>query len=97
MKLSKLYGSLKFKQYDSLKNTLILIKTVEKMQLICLKESFLKLMINSVYRNAMKNLRKIINVRLVNNAKDYKIMWPNQILFHNKKLIKTLLLFMRLN
>ena len=29
-------------------------------------------MINSVYRNAMKNLRKIINVRLVNNAKDYK-------------------------
>ena len=29
-------------------------------------------MINSVYRNAMKNLRKIISVRLVNNAKDYK-------------------------
>ena len=72
MKLSKLYRSLKFKQYDSLKNALIVIKTVEKMQLICLKESFLKLMINSVYRNAMKNLRKIINVRLVNNAKDYK-------------------------
>ena len=29
-------------------------------------------MINSVYRNAMKHLRKIINVWLVNNAKDYK-------------------------
>ena len=29
-------------------------------------------MINSVYRKATKNLRKIINVRLVNNAKDYK-------------------------
>ena len=29
-------------------------------------------MINSVYRNAMKNLREIISVRLVNNAKDYK-------------------------
>ena len=42
------------------------------MQLIGFKESFLKLMINSVYRKAMKNLRKIINVRLVNNAKDYK-------------------------
>ena len=72
MKLSKLYRSLKFKQYVSLKSTLILIKTVEKMQLIGLKESFLQLMINSDYRNAMKNLRKIINVRLVNNAKDYK-------------------------
>ena len=72
MKLSKLYRSLKFKQHDSLKSKLILIKTVEKMQLIGLKESFLKLMINSVYRNAMKILRKIINVRLVNNAKDYK-------------------------
>ena len=28
-------------------------------------------MINSVYRKAMKNLRKRINVRLVNNAKDF--------------------------
>ena len=29
-------------------------------------------MINSVYDKAMGNLRKRINVRLVNNAKDYK-------------------------
>ena len=29
-------------------------------------------MINSVYRKTMENLRKIINVRLVSNAKDYK-------------------------
>ena len=29
-------------------------------------------MINSVYGKAMKNLRKRINVRLVNNAKDCK-------------------------
>ena len=28
-------------------------------------------MINSVYGKAMENLRKIINVRLVNNAKHY--------------------------
>ena len=27
---------------------------------------------NSVYAKTMENLRKIINVRLVNNAKDYK-------------------------
>ena len=32
---------------------------------------FLKLMINSIYVETMKNLRKRINVRLVNNAEDY--------------------------
>ena len=30
-------------------------------------------MINSVYDKKLENLRKAINVRLVNNAKDYKI------------------------
>ena len=30
-----------------------------------------KLMINSVYGKTMENLWKIINVRLVNNAKDF--------------------------
>ena len=28
-------------------------------------------MINSVYRKTMENLRKMINVRLVNNEKDF--------------------------
>ena len=32
---------------------------------------FFELMINSVYEKAMENLQKIINVRLVNNAKDF--------------------------
>ena len=36
-----------------------------------MKKKF-KLMINCVYGKAMENLRKRINVRLVNNAKDYK-------------------------
>ena len=30
-----------------------------------------ELMINCVYGKAMENIRKIINVRLVNNEKDY--------------------------
>ena len=45
----------------------------------------------------MENLRKRINVRLVNNSKDYKKELADQVLFHRKYLIKILLLFMKLN
>ena len=44
-------------------------------------------MINSVYGETMENLRKIINVRLINNAKDYKKYVSKQILFHKKYLL----------
>ena len=36
-----------------------------------LKKIFFKLMINSVYGKTIENLRKRINVRLVNNEKDF--------------------------
>ena len=35
------------------------------------EKDLFKLMTNSVYGKAVKNLRKRINVRLVNNAKDF--------------------------
>ena len=35
------------------------------------EKDFLKLMINSVYGKTMENLRKRINVRLINNAEDF--------------------------
>ena len=41
------------------------------MLLMISKKDFFKLMINSVYGKTMENLRKRINVRLVNNAKDF--------------------------
>ena len=41
------------------------------MLLIVLKKTFFKVMINSVYGKTMENVRKRINVRLVNNEKDY--------------------------
>ena len=36
-----------------------------------LKKIFLKLMINSLYGKTMENLRKRINVRLINKAEDF--------------------------
>ena len=37
------------------------------------EKDFFKLMINSLYGKTIENLRKRINVRLVNNEKDFKI------------------------
>ena len=62
----------RFKQSDWLKSTLILIAIKERMLLIVLKRIFFKLINNSVYSKTMENLRKIVKVRLVNNAEDYK-------------------------
>ena len=54
-------------------------------------------MINSVYSKAMKNLKKRIDIRLVNNEKDYLKQRANQPLFAKRFSMKNLLLFMKLN
>ena len=41
------------------------------MQVVVLKKIFVKLIINSVFGKTMENLRKIICVELINNAKDH--------------------------
>ena len=41
------------------------------MLLIVLKKNFFKWMINSAFGKTMENLQKRINVRLVNNEKDF--------------------------
>ena len=53
-------------------------------------KDFFKKMINSVYGKTMKNLRKRINVRLVNNAGDF-------LKYTMKFLVRIMLLFMKLN
>ena len=69
MKLVSIHRVLKFKQSEWLKNTLTLIQTKEKMLPIVMKKIFLN---NSTFGKKMENLRKIINIGLVNNAGDYK-------------------------
>ena len=50
---------------------MILILKKEKNEDNDFQKDFFKLMINSVYGKTMENLRKRINVRLINNAKDF--------------------------
>ena len=72
------------------------------MLLVNLKQSFFKLMINSVYGKAMENFRKRISFRLVNNEKDilnytskpthinHKIFDKNYAAIHEIKVVLTL-------
>ena len=99
MKVVKVHRVLKFKQSDWLKefvnfNTEKRIHAANKFE-----ESFFKLMVNSVYGKTMENLRKRVNVKLVNNRKDYaryvsrptfvsqKILCGNLVAIHKIKLV----------
>ena len=71
MKLTKAHRVLKFNQSDWMKKY-IDFNTEERMNAANdFERDFFKLMINSVYEKMIANLRKRINVRLVNNAKDF--------------------------
>ena len=75
MKLVKIHRVLKFKQSDWMKkyidfNTEKRKNAANDFEKYCAND-FEKLMINSVYGKTIENLRKIINVRLVSNEKDF--------------------------
>ena len=53
------------------KDILVLTLRNKKNAAYDFEKDLLKLMINSVYDKTIKNLRKRINVRLINNAKDF--------------------------
>ena len=71
IKLTKIHRALQFKQSDWMKKY-IDFNTEKRMSATNdFEKDFFKLMINSVYGKTMENLRKRINVRFVNNEKDF--------------------------
>ena len=71
MKLTKIHRALQFKQSNWMKKY---IDSNTKKRMCAtndFEKYFFKLMINSVYGKTMENLRKRINVRFVNNKKDF--------------------------
>ena len=71
MKPAKIYRVLKFKQSNWMKKYIDCNTKKRMCATNDFEKDFFKLMINSVYGKTMENLRKRINVRFVNNKKDF--------------------------
>ena len=71
MRLTKFHRILRFKQSDWMKNYIDFNTEKRKNASNNFEKDFFKLLINSVYGKTMENLGKRINLRLINNAKDF--------------------------
>ena len=101
MKLSKIHRVLKFKQSNWLKEY-VDFNTDKRKNLKNSFEIFFELLVNSIYGKTAENIRKRINVRLINNTTDYircvskpnfisqKIFSKNFVAIHQIKSVLTL-------
>ena len=71
MKLSKIHRVIKFKQSNWSKEYIDFNTEKRKNAKNSHDRAFFKLMVDSIYGKTAENIRKRINVRLINNAKDY--------------------------
>ena len=71
MELTKIHKVLKFKQSDWMKNYIDFNTEKRKNAANKFEKDFFKFVINSVFRKTLENLPKRINVRLLNNEKDF--------------------------
>ena len=71
IKLTEIHRALQFKQSDWMKRYIDFNTEKRKNAAIDFEKDFFKLMINSVYGKTIENLWKRINLRLVNNEKDF--------------------------
>ena len=71
MKLTKIHRVLQFEQSDWMKGYIDFNTEKIKNPANNFEKDFFELMINSVYGKTMENLRKRMNVRIVNNEKDF--------------------------
>ena len=102
MKLSKIHRVIKFKESNWLEEYIDFTTDKRKNAANSHEKTFLKLIINSIYGKTVKNVKKRINVRQINNPKDYvrcvskpscilqKIFTKNVVTIHQIKSILTL-------
>ena len=71
IKLTKIHRILQFKQSDQMKGHIDFSTEKRKNAANSFEKDFFKLMISSTYEKTIENLRKRMNVRLVNNEKGF--------------------------
>ena len=71
MKLNKIHRVIKFKQSNWLREYIDFNTEKRRSAGSIFESNFLKILVNRIYGKSMENIRKRINVRLINNSKDY--------------------------